>query len=125
MRYSLTKPKDMKQLFLGLILLCAIQNMQAQTVDPIKPISKNEKLASPKVKVFPNPATRVVNVLGLVNSSAAQISISDIYGKQLLSHEWEIRNNALNIPIAELEAGIYVIVIQSKEQQVKTKFYKQ
>jgi len=108
-----------------IVLVLSIGAVQAQANK--KDAQKPEKVtvASPKVKVFPNPATRVVNVIGLLNSRAAQISISDIYGTLLVSHEWEIRNNALNIPIANLETGIYMIVIRSKEQEVKTKFYKQ
>ncbi len=33
-----------------------------------------------EIKVFPNPATNVVNLLGLENSSKADILISDISG---------------------------------------------
>jgi len=77
-----------------------------------------------KVKVFPNPATNVVNVLGLRNSNRAEISISDSYGNIVLEHHWAIKNNALNIPITSLISGIYMITIRSEEQQVQTKFYK-
>ncbi|NAS10376.1 T9SS type A sorting domain-containing protein [Poritiphilus flavus] len=77
-----------------------------------------------KVKVFPNPATNVINVLGLANSRSAQIFISDLYGNRVQSHQWEIRNNALNIPIPTLTEGLYIISIVSKEQEVSAKFYK-
>ncbi|MEL6916341.1 MAG: T9SS type A sorting domain-containing protein [Bacteroidota bacterium] len=78
-----------------------------------------------KVKVFPNPATNVVNILGLINTSArAEILITDMYGNEVLRHRWEIRDNALSIPIASLQPGIYAISIISKEQKVRTKFYK-
>ena len=78
-----------------------------------------------KVIVFPNPATNVVNILGLHNSSRAAISITDTYGTLVLQHRWEIKNNALNIPITSLNSGIYIVTIRSEEQQVRTKFYKQ
>lgn len=78
-----------------------------------------------KVKVFPNPATNVVNVLGLKNTSKADISVMDIYGNTVLAYQWAIRRNALNIPISTLEPGAYIIHIRSEEQQVRTKFYKQ
>ncbi|MBM1105949.1 T9SS type A sorting domain-containing protein [Aurantibacter crassamenti] len=77
-----------------------------------------------KIKVFPNPASNVVNILGLKNSSRAQIIVSDTYGNAILEHHWAIRNNALNIPITTLRSGIYIVTIQSQEQQVQTKFYK-
>jgi len=83
-----------------------------------------EIIITKKVKVFPNPASNVVNVLGLKNSNRADISISDTYGNVVLNHHWQIKNNALNIPITSLTSGIYVITIRSEEQQVQTKFYK-
>lgn len=76
------------------------------------------------VKVFPNPATNVINVLGLANTQSSQIIISDLYGNTVQSHQWEIRNNALNVPIPTLSEGIYIIRIVSKEQEVSAKFYK-
>lgn len=81
--------------------------------------------ANEQIKVFPNPATNIINVLGLQNSSDALITVSDIYGNTVLQHQWAIKNNALNIPIANLEKGIYLVSIQSKEISVQRKFYKQ
>jgi len=87
--------------------------------------TSNTEVIQPKtVKVFPNPANNVVNILGLSNSAKAKISIWDMYGNVVLEHRWEIRNNALNIPIPTLTTGIYVITISSEEQYVRTKFYK-
>lgn len=89
----------------------------------LSPNSK-ETVINRKIKVFPNPATNLVNILGLQNSSKATILISDISGNIVLQHEWAIRNNSLSIPIPNLETGIYVVGIESKEQKVQTKFYK-
>lgn len=124
-RYQNTKPSDMKKLFATIAITLTLYTSQAQSNTSIESVSDKEQIATPKVKVFPNPATNVINVLGLLNSTRAQITISDMYGKMILTHEWEIRNNALNIPISNLETGIYMIVIKSEEQEVKTKFYKQ
>ena len=77
-----------------------------------------------QVKVFPNPATNVVNILGLLNSQKAEILISDVYGNVMLRHQWRIKNNALNIPIVNLTSGIYIVTIISNEQKIQTKFYK-
>ncbi len=90
---------------------------------PAKTIS--ESVAKTKVKVFPNPATNLVNILGLKNSPKAEIIIANIYGNTVLTYNWAIRRNALNIPISALEPGAYIIYIRSEEQQVRTKFYKQ
>ena len=83
-----------------------------------------QEVRTEKVKVFPNPATNVVNVLGLQNSTRSDIVITDLYGNIVLKHQWEIKNKALNIPILNLEVGVYMISIRSQEQNVKVKFYK-
>ncbi|WP_405380317.1 T9SS type A sorting domain-containing protein [Maribacter sp. LLG6340-A2] len=81
--------------------------------------------ATNAVKVFPNPATNVVNIIGILNTSTAQITIRDINGNQVLHHQWRIKNNALNIPISNLKKGIYLISIRSDLQTIQRKFYKQ
>ncbi len=83
------------------------------------------EIKTQKVIVFPNPATNVVNILGLQNSRRAEIQVTDTYGNAVLQHRWEIKNNALNIPITSLNSGIFIVTIRSEEQQVQTKFYKQ
>jgi hypothetical protein len=87
-------------------------------------LASQENQSIQKIKVFPNPATNVVNILGLINSAKADILVSDVYGNALLKHQWHIKNNAINIPIASLDSGIYMVTIVSQEQKVQTKFYK-
>lgn len=76
------------------------------------------------IKLFPNPATTVINVLGLQNTPKASILISDAYGKPILNYHWEIKNNALNIPIAHIDNGVYMLTIHSEEQSIRKKFIK-
>ena len=78
-----------------------------------------------EIIIFPNPATTIVNVLGLKNAPKAYIVILDTYGNTQNSYQWEIKNNALNIPVANLEPGIYLLSIRSTEQNVHKKFVKQ
>ena len=112
----------MKKAFYTLILLSYCSLGLAQTNESI--VSQPETPSVRKVKVFPNPATNVVNILGLKNSNKADIIISDVYGNVQLKHQWRIKNNALNIPIVNLNSGIYIVTINSQEQQIQTKFYK-
>ncbi len=105
------------------MLFVGLQTSFAQ-IDDGKSDPVSQEITVQKVKVFPNPAINVVNVLGLQNSNRAEIIVSDLYGNAILHHKWEIKNNALNIPISNLESGIYMISIRSQEQTVKTKFYK-
>lgn len=108
-----------------LILFFLTLSVKAQTTADSGAAPKVETVSQPKVKVFPNPATSVVNILGLKNTSKATILIFDIYGNTVLRHQWEIRRNAINIPVAALPTGAYIITVKSDEQQVRTKFYKQ
>lgn len=112
----------MKKAFYTLILLSYCSLGLAQTNESI--VSQPETPSVQKVKVFPNPATNVVNILGLKNSNKADIIISDVYGNVQLKHQWRIKNNALNIPIASLNSEIYIVTISSQEQQIQKKFLK-
>ena len=78
-----------------------------------------------EIKVFPNPVTNVINDLGLNNSPNASIIITDIYGTQVILHNWEIKNNALNIPVFKLEKDVYLITIQTEHQNIQRKFFKE
>ncbi len=115
----------MKRIFALYVLglLCA-QISFAQTTGNESTSIPSEHTAK-KIKVFPNPATNVVNVLGLINCAKADITISDMYGNVVLEYHWEIKNNALNLSISDIASGIYMIRIRSQEQSVDTKFYKQ
>lgn len=105
---------------LALIFFCAVGSGQVNSDS----FGSQKNQTVQKIKVFPNPATNVVNILGLINSAKADILISDVYGNALLKHQWHIKNNAINIPIATLEPGIYMVTIISPEQKVQTRFYK-
>ncbi|MFS4493310.1 T9SS type A sorting domain-containing protein [Maribacter sp. 2308TA10-17] len=112
--------KNLVFLILALLSISAtaqsseVQNTEAPKATVIKQ----------KIKVFPNPATNVVNILGLKNSKHANITISDISGNAVLQRQWAVRNNSVSIPIPNLNAGIYVVRIVSEEQKIQVKFYK-
>jgi len=80
---------------------------------------------SKKIKIFPNPATHVINVLGIENENSAHIFISDSYGNIVIKHTWAIKNNSLNIPVFHLDQGVYLLTIKTEHQQIQQKFLKQ
>ena len=108
---------------LFILILCSFI-AKAQTPELKESHTNQEEVSKLKIKVFPNPATNVVNILGLTNSNKADIIISDISGTVVLKRQWAIRNNAISIPIPNLTGGIYVVRINSNEQKIQTKFYK-
>ncbi|MDO6517444.1 T9SS type A sorting domain-containing protein [Zobellia uliginosa] len=115
----------MKTFVSFICLLLFICTAQAQDSTENNGRENTSITSTKKVKVFPNPASNVVNILGLENTAKAHISIMDIYGNTVLKYEWEIRRNAINIPIPSLDPGVYMVTVNSKEQKVRVKFYKQ
>jgi hypothetical protein len=87
--------------------------------------STAQETEQPKIKVFPNPASHTVNVLGLANSQKATISVTDLSGNKVQEYQWAIQNNAISLPIADLYPGIYMIHIRNGSQETSVKFYKQ
>ncbi len=81
-------------------------------------------VAYEKIKVFPNPADHVVNVIGIKNCEKATITVSDAYGNIVGQYSWAIKNQALNLPVNNLEPGLYSITIRSESQNTSVKFYK-
>lgn len=115
----------MKKSFICLLftlIFAFFGNAQTEIDGEIAP--KERAVLKKTIKVFPNPATNVVHVLGLLNSTKSQITVSDISGNVVMNHHWEIRDNSLSIPIPNLNSGIYIVTIVSKEQSIRTKFYK-
>lgn len=117
-------PKTIVKKLLFFFFFVLFMGLQASIAQSDSPMDSSIETKPLQVKVFPNPATNVVNILGLLNSQRAAIQIMDTYGNTVLQHQWAIKNNALNIPISSLEPGIYIVSVQSEEQQVQTKFLK-
>jgi hypothetical protein len=116
---------EMKRLLL-LILIGTLwgQTSIAQSAGH-KSVPTSQESEKPKIKVFPNPASHMVNVLGLANSNKASIGLTDLSGNTLQEYRWAIQNNAISLPIADLLPGIYMIRIRSESQEISVKFYKQ
>ncbi len=110
----------MKRLLCLVFMICGCMTSgQAQSTSTTNSAQKEVSF-----KIFPNPTTSVIHILGLKNSVKANIMVSDSYGTTVLKHEWEIQNQALNIPVAHLKKGMYLLTIVSPEQHIQTKFYK-
>ncbi len=114
-----------KYKLLLLLLLCSLHFVFTQNTRVVENSFETATTVHQKIKIFPNPAKNVVNILNLKNSPKATIKISDLSGNVLINHQWAIRKNALSIPIPNLNAGIYLIRIESENQQVQKKFLKQ
>lgn len=124
MHFHIPNRKTIPKLPVYLLLLaihCFPVSVHSQGGGPERTVTGK---TTKKVRIFPNPATNVVNILGLENSLRAHITITDITGNVVQGHHWEIRNNSLSIPIPTLVPGIYMVTVQSGEQRFQSKFYK-
>jgi hypothetical protein len=65
------------------------------------------------VQLFPNPASRIIALVGLQNQS--NIQITDIVGRNILKMKSSTTENINQIDISELPVGIYILKIQNHE----------
>jgi len=78
--------------------------------------------------VFPNPANNQLNVaISQEGDSYIQISIVDLVGKTVFKTEKQMtgRKNTLSLDIAELPAGMYMLMVNGKIKSFQSKFVKQ
>lgn len=59
--------------------------------------SHYQETEQPQIKLFPNPASDAFDLRGLVNSSKANISITELLRNTVQEYQWENRNNAMNL----------------------------
>ncbi len=69
-----------------------------------------------KTKVYPNPATNVINVdLAQSSAEAAQISIIDMYGKVVRQHT-AINEISIALEINDLTPGLYLVKVENGDE---------
>jgi len=86
--------------------------------------SVNEiSLASDNVKIFPNPAADKLTVTVPDSPLGYAISIIDITGQQVYSGFFG-RNSRIELPVSNLQKGIYFIRISDNDQSICRKFIK-
>jgi len=72
---------------------------------------KNVKI--PGLKVYPNPATDVLNIEWLVKYNDATLSMYDVHGKKVFFKESAPGLNQYNIDISNFSRGIYYIQVST------------
>ena len=82
----------------------------------------NEDFAIEKIEIFPNPTTHLLNVK-FEQTTSAQFSIFDIYGKNVFQQKEETVKEA-TLPIEHLTSGIYFLKIKKEGKEITHKFIK-
>ncbi|MCD6065415.1 MAG: hypothetical protein K0S33_241 [Bacteroidetes bacterium] len=74
--------------------------------------------------VFPNPASNSLTIDAGDNNTILKLKVYDILGKEMLVQE-NIRTTRAQLNIASLNAGVYLLEVQSEQGAYFTKFIKQ
>jgi len=60
--------------------------------------------------VFPNPTSKILNIVSKTNNNPANLSIIDISGKVV--KQFYLENNTKSIDVSDLRRGLYIVNIQ-------------
>ncbi len=75
------------------------------------------------IQVYPNPAKdNITLAFGSPLAEHAQVSIINMEGQQLATRAVDVGQNTINIPLANLPAGIYVCVVAVNDHKYYNKF---
>lgn len=85
-------------------------------------LSSPSYAAKADLKVYPNPANNVIFVESNVNA-VQQVTVSDLTGRTMA--QYELNNQKLEINIASLSSGTYMLTFRNGNQLSSTKFVKQ
>ncbi len=86
---------------------------------------REEVIEATDVRIYPNPASEFVHVrFDLVNSTRVQIGLYDMLGKQvrMIDRGYSYQGmQTVELPVSDLEAGLYLLIIQTDESQIANK----
>lgn len=76
------------------------------------------------LNLYPNPATSILNIEINTNETNLDFQVFDILGKQVINGSTN-SENLLKIDVSDLEHGLYLIKIASKDKNVTKRFIKE
>ncbi len=84
---------------------------KAETITVGLPTGLNN-IASSSLSIYPNP---VKDILCITNeeSEIQSVKIMDLSGRLLKADSFSENNTQVNVPVADLNAGTYIVVIQT------------
>jgi hypothetical protein len=85
--------------------------------DPCNLLTSVKEFSNLNINVFPNPSKGMFNIVGIPSEMYAfQIKVFDIYGKQVIRS-----NNDIRIDLSSFDNGIYIIHIVAEDGQTIVK----
>lgn len=76
------------------------------------------------IRLAGNPVSGTLNVMVKGVSGSAQFMINDLSGKTLYSRRIQSVNSSVNIPVNNLESGIYMLVVTISDESRSILFFK-
>ena len=83
-------------------------------------MSTAEQVETAKIKVYPNPASDILNIDLGKTFTEIKVSLSDVSGKQFIS-ETHKQKDKLSIHTQTLPKGVYVLSIQTSQHMFNKK----
>ncbi len=85
-------------------------------------ILNNENLSDHNIQIFPNPTSDILNIK-MENLSSAQMTVFDIYGKNILE-KTALNQNEIQLSTSNFSQGIYFLRIEMEGKELVKKFIK-
>lgn len=95
-------------------------NLAGSSIDNL---STNDVILKSKLKIYPNPATDLLNISNETSFSNATFTISDMTGRIVLK-KTSISGTSANINVASLSTGTFVVKIENEGKVSTSKFIK-
>jgi hypothetical protein len=86
-------------------------------------IVKNNSINAPDFSLYPNPVKEMLTVsFSNMIQNPFVIRIIDLQGKLIQVHQFNYSNSSIQLPLANLENGIYFMEVITKEKVKTEKF---
>src|SRR5690554_5765931 len=114
--------------FVGSTLLNSIyyetkfDNINISATNTAPTVSVKEFI-SDKFNVFPNPVTDIVTIINRENIGVSEVNVYDVTGKKIKTKKYSNENN-VQLNIADIATGTYLLHIQTKEGTAVKKIVK-
>lgn len=91
----------------------------------LSPVTATTTAANSRdTKLYPNPARSVVNVDFPANKDISLIEVYNVIGKKIAAYYLEDYQDTYPIPVADLDAGLYFVVLyNNRSQSVSSKVF--
>jgi hypothetical protein len=91
-------------------------------IDPFNILSADSNSFGNTIKLFPNPASDVLNIENTTDSNVSSVSIYSISGA--LVKQINSENSIQSISVSELQTGLYFVKVQVNDEVKNFKFIK-